>query len=103
MPCSRRCANVRPELTTRAQALAGRIELHRERIAAERPTNEFGQRIDKPDLQAIQTWLQRGGYRYGRFRGNSTAPFGEAVRATADPSGPADADRGGRLSGAYRR
>ena len=33
---------LRPEVTTRAQALAGRIELHGARIAAERLTNEFG-------------------------------------------------------------
>jgi UDP:flavonoid glycosyltransferase YjiC (YdhE family) len=39
----------RPEVTTRAQALAGRIELHGARIAAERLANEFGQRIDRRD------------------------------------------------------
>jgi vancomycin aglycone glucosyltransferase len=33
---------LQPEVTTRAQALAGRIELHGARIAAERLTNEFG-------------------------------------------------------------
>ena len=33
---------LRPEVTRRAQALAGRIELHGARIAAERLTNEFG-------------------------------------------------------------
>ncbi len=33
---------LRPEVTTRAQALAGRMELHGARIAAERLTNEFG-------------------------------------------------------------
>ncbi len=33
---------LQPEVTTRAQALAGRMELHGARIAAERLTNEFG-------------------------------------------------------------
>jgi UDP:flavonoid glycosyltransferase YjiC (YdhE family) len=33
---------LQPEVTTRAQTLAGRIELHGARIAAERLTNEFG-------------------------------------------------------------
>jgi vancomycin aglycone glucosyltransferase len=33
---------LRPEVTLRAQALAGRMELHGARIAAERLTNEFG-------------------------------------------------------------
>ena len=33
---------LRPEVTMRAQALAGRMELHGARIAAERLTNEFG-------------------------------------------------------------
>ena len=46
---------LRPDVTTRAQALAGRIELHGARIAAERLTNEFGQRTDKRDA-----WRQVG-------------------------------------------
>jgi vancomycin aglycone glucosyltransferase len=37
---------LRPELTARAQALAGRMELHGARIAAERLTNEFGKQND---------------------------------------------------------
>jgi vancomycin aglycone glucosyltransferase len=40
VPALREC--LRPELTTRAQALAGRMELHGARIAAERLTKEFG-------------------------------------------------------------
>jgi hypothetical protein len=33
---------LRPEMTARAQTLAGSIELHGARIAAERLANEFG-------------------------------------------------------------